>query len=63
MNQDADHRKVAREGEDGPPPVAEPDVKRTEQSPKGEQPLAEDESKRGGIEGAVGGGQSGQGGG
>lgn len=30
---------------------------------EGEQPLAEDETKEGGIEGAVGGGQSGQGGG
>lgn len=63
MNQNANHRKVVREGEDGSRPVAKPDEKRTKRLPKGEQPLAEDESQRGGIDGAVGGGQSGQGGG
>jgi|NGEPerStandDraft_6_1074524.scaffolds.fasta_scaffold189179_2 hypothetical protein len=39
------------------------DPKQPKQPIEGEQPLADDETEHGGIDGAVGGGQSGQGGG
>lgn len=61
MNRNPGHDKAPDGHEDPSRPVDGSDERRTERLP--EQPLAEDETTLGGIEGAVGGGQSGQGGG
>jgi len=61
MSRDPSPDKAADGREDSSRPVDESDERRIERLP--EQPLAEDETTQGGIEGAVGGGQSGQGGG
>lgn len=63
MSNKGDHRDASKRHDK---PITKP--KPHDKSSKadvvaGEQPLADDETTRGGIEGAVGGGQSGQGGG
>ena len=63
MNRDPNHDTAAGRPDDRSRPDGESDERRIDRLPDGEQPLAEDESEQGGIEGAVGGGQSGQGGG
>lgn len=64
MSNKSDHRDASKR-HDKPMTKPKPHDKSLKKADlaAGEQPLADDEATRGGIEGAVGGGQSGQGGG